>query len=199
MGDRVRFHRAVDLYPTDYIEADERGIVSHVDAESGTASVLLEGLHNGLGDNTLALTPHHDDHTLSALETFKPRRGVFAMRGMAEGRETAWGVVAGLATLLVTVPLSLMLFEVMPERVPAVFFILGVAWVAVAVGMRSGLVLAAVTPFVYNVLIIPPQYGLTVFTAWEWVLVGTYLATALIFPSAPRALERLKQLRSKLA
>jgi len=195
-GTRVRFHRSLDLHPTDYIEADERGIVSHVEAETGTVSVLLEGVHNGLGGNTLALTPHDDDEAVSALETYKPRMSLGA-RVQREPSETAWGIAAGLATLLVTVPLSLTLHEFMPERMPALFFIVGVAWVAVAIGKRAALVLAAVTPFVYNVLIIPPSHTLTPFTAWEWVLVATYLVSALIFPSAPRAFERLKALGAR--
>jgi hypothetical protein len=89
-GERVAFSQVVDLYPTDRIEANERGLVSHVDKETGTVSVWLEGYHMGLGDNTLTITPHHDEDTLKALTSAK------ATAKASNG--TRWsGVLASLA------------------------------------------------------------------------------------------------------
>lgn len=85
-GMRVEFSKAVDFYPSDYIDARERGIVSQVDHESGVVYVLLEGLHMGLGDNTLTLKPHDDEIALAAIEPLK--RSMLRRSGPAK---LGWG------------------------------------------------------------------------------------------------------------
>lgn len=178
-GSRVEFERALDLYPTDYIEERERGIVSHVDGETGTVSVLLEGVHNGLGDNTLTLTPHEDEEALAALSHSKARKGRTVPKRTVDN---CVAVLCGLATLLVTAPLSILFQFFAEERNPAIFFAAGVAWVAVAFGQRAALVLAAVTPFIYNLLIVPPQFSFTPWQSYEWFLAATYFGIAVTFP-----------------
>lgn len=179
-GVRVEFTRAVDLYPTDFIEERERGIISHVDAETGTVSVLLEGVHNGLGDNTLTLTPHQDEEAVAALERFKPR----TMRCSGHAPESFRAVLCGLATLLVTTPVTVLVHHFIPQRQPAILFMCAVAWVSIALGQRAALVLAAVTPFVYNLFIVPPAFSFTPIGPWEWVVTACYFGVAMTFPWA---------------
>lgn len=82
-GQRVEFSEALDLHPSDYIERGERGVVSHVEQTTGVVSILLEGLHMGLGDNTLALVPHLDDETVNMIVVIKPSRRFTSISRMA--------------------------------------------------------------------------------------------------------------------
>lgn len=98
MGERVEFVRAIDIL-TDYIEERERGIVSHVDLETGTVCILLEGFHNGLGDNTLMVTPHIDDETLTALGGSLPLKTVLSPPVSAAASVAATMALAGFMVL----------------------------------------------------------------------------------------------------
>lgn len=65
--ERVTFRKAIDLYPTDRIEAGEKGVVSHTDLETGTTYIVMELMHFGLEGNALALSPHIDDDALASI------------------------------------------------------------------------------------------------------------------------------------
>lgn len=176
-GTRVEFTKALDLFPTDFIEERERGIVSHVDEETGTVSVLLEGVHVGLGDNTLALTPHNDDEAIAALECLKPS----SMRDRARQSESVLGVLCGLATLLVTAPATALLGHFFPHHPSGMFLMCGVIWTAVVLGQRAALALAAVSPFVFNLVAMPPTMTFALWTPWEYVAAASYLSMAVVF------------------
>ncbi|MBR1173876.1 hypothetical protein JQ617_07915 [Bradyrhizobium sp. KB893862 SZCCT0404] len=182
VGHRVTFRAAVDLYPSDFIEAGERGIVSGIDPASGTVSILLEGMHAGLGDNTLTITPHHDDATLAAVER---------LRVSAFGRPTPinWRSKGlALSTLLITLPITELLRPWMPgEAGPSFFMICAVAWASVALGQRSALLLALVTPYAYNIVCTVPHWHLTPWQPYEFVLAAAYIGVALTFPALVRA------------
>jgi hypothetical protein len=179
-GERVEFNHAVDLYPSDYIEERERGIVSHVDLDTGTVSVLLEGVHMGLGDNTLTLTPHNDEEALAALDGLSPPLISTSLK--REAADSALSMACAVATLMVTVPLTLAVQHFDPSRYPSFVFALAVAWASIALGQRSALVLAAVTPFVFNLVIVPPAFSFTPLQPFEYVLTAYYFAVALFFP-----------------
>lgn len=197
MGERIEFAQAVDLYPTDYIEEAERGIVSYVDVETGTVSVFLESVHNGLGDNTLTITPHHDEEALAALDGRRRQRLI-----MPSTKREADGTIAALmavGTLFLTVPASMLLQYVGEGRYHAYLFILAVAWASLALGQRAALVLAAVTPFVFNLAIVPPALGFTPLQPFELVLAAFYIVVALLFPwAANDGLEALRAVGSFL-
>jgi Domain of unknown function (DUF4118) len=178
-GERVQFNRPVDLYPTDFIEQGESGIVSHVDGDTGTVSVWLEGFHNGLGDNTLMLTPHADEEALAAVGIFTdPMRLPRAMRNPVHWISFA----LALSTLLVTAPVATLLHYHVAEEQPFMVFAAAVAWVSVVFGHRSALALALVTPLVNNLVSVAPEWTFTPLTPWEYAGMAFYVATALGFP-----------------
>lgn len=87
-GERVEFTNTIELYPAEDIRPRDRGHVAAWDIETGAVSIYLEGVHDGLEDNTLIVTPFHDDWIVCDLKRFtdgkvpvpfKRRRGISAV------------------------------------------------------------------------------------------------------------------------
>jgi hypothetical protein len=191
-ADRVLFAQAVDLYPTDFIEANERAVVACVDSLTGTVSFLLEGVHIGLGDNTLALTPHHDDDVALQVRRYSKAFRDRFRKPHSKVMSRPLSVFGGLATLLATVPISLALQRYVPEYQTSALFVCAVAWTVSALGHHAALVLALVSPLAYNLAMVEPVGRLTPLTTFEWVLAAFQLGVAIVFPWSLSKCEEIK-------
>lgn len=66
IGERVSFGRECDLFPSDFIEQGEKGVVGRRDRNTGAVEVFLEFMHH---NEALLLIPHHcDSEVLQCIE-----------------------------------------------------------------------------------------------------------------------------------
>lgn len=64
IGERVMFNEERDLYPSDFIEQGERGVVGRRDRTTGAVEVFLELMHHS---EALTLEPHQCADMLRAI------------------------------------------------------------------------------------------------------------------------------------
>lgn len=64
IGERIKFTEERDLFPSDFIEQGERGVIGRRDRTTGAVEVFLELMHHA---ETLTLEPHQCSEMLRAI------------------------------------------------------------------------------------------------------------------------------------
>jgi hypothetical protein len=175
IGQRLEFVAAVDLYPYDVVTIGERAHVASIDLQSGEACLLLEGIHDGLEDNMMVLTPFNDEEVLASVRDFEE----VVKASHSAPRPSLWWAAAIFGAV---VPLVVVLAAILPST--SVTMILGcvVVLTAIALGSLHALTLALLFPLTRNLLIIPPELEFSAPTADEYIRAATWVALALLVP-----------------
>jgi len=111
-------------------------------------------------------------------------------------------LLLGLSTLFVSVPAGMGLIAALGSG-SYLTFLLAISCVGLILGQPAALALATATPFIHNLLIVPPAFEFTAPGREEFMCAGFYLATALITPwlamRAPRIRRYAARFRIRLA
>lgn len=145
-GERVEFTGCVALYPCPDITPNERGNVASWDLDTGAVSIFLEGIHDGLEDNTLIIVPFHDDSVVQSLRRFRNGVEPLPVEEDHSNRSMVW-VVAALA---LATPAALLIDNTVGYVMAPSAFGLAVLVMALVFGRLPAVVLALIAPVVSN-------------------------------------------------
>jgi hypothetical protein len=186
VGQRVEFTAPVDLYPYDVVLAGERAHVAACN-EEGEVSLLLEGIHDGLEDNTLVLVPFHDAETLSSVQLFQPvARPKSCYKASPSLR---WSV----AIFVAVCPVAFMLAQILEHHTASIVFGIAVVCTSIVLGSSHALILALLCPLVRNLLLVPPALTFTPPTADEYVRTAVWIGMAILVPWLCEHAKRLRK------